>query len=70
MDLVFNDEPARQARKCFKKVEILREGDATVLDILYLNAVITATVEIPKGNGLRKDMDGTGKSDVENFDFF
>lgn len=44
LDRVFNDELARQAFKCSIKVKILEDGDAIVLDIFHLDAVITVTV--------------------------
>lgn len=59
MDHIFSKEPARQACKCFKKSEISEEGDAPVLDIISLDAVITATVEFLKRSLLGKGRDYT-----------
>lgn len=66
----FNNEPAGKALKGFKTVEISGDGDAAVLDIILLDALITATVEILIRSLLRKDGDGTPKSVVANCHFF
>lgn len=56
---IINDDPARQAFKCFNKFKISKDIDATALHIIWLDAVITATVEILKRNLTGKDRYGT-----------
>lgn len=62
----FNSEPARPAFKCSKKVKVSRDADATVIDIIRLDDVITATVEILKRYVLEKGQDGAGKRVMAN----
>lgn len=61
-DHVFNNEPAIQASKWFEKVKILGDGDATFLDTIFLDAVVTATVEILQRNVIGKEGDSTEKA--------
>lgn len=70
VELIFSNEPARQAFECFKNVEILGDVDATVLDIIRMDGLITGTNEIIKKNVLQKDRDGTGKNVVVHCDSF
>lgn len=70
MDLIFSNEQVRQAFKSLKSVKLSEDGDATVLDIIRLYAVITATADIIMRNVFGKDRDGTGKSVVASSDSF
>lgn len=68
--LFFNNDPARQAFKRFKNVKFSGDDDATVLDIVCLNAVIAVTVNVLKRNVLGKDHSATGARVVINYDSF
>lgn len=48
VDHVFNNEPAKEAFKCFKTFKVTKNGGAAFLDIFRPEAVIKATVEIIK----------------------
>lgn len=57
IDHLFGNEPAKQALKCFKTISISKEGDATILNILRLDAAIAETID-----KLEKCVkDGTGR---------
>lgn len=51
-------------------MNISEDGDATGLDIISMDAVITVTVEIVKKNVLGKDRVDTAKSVVASCDSF
>lgn len=70
VDVIFNHELARKAFQSFKKVSILGDADGVVLDIIRLEGVGTATVEVLTRNVLDKDQDDPGESVVANYDFF
>lgn len=54
VDIILNNELARKAFKCFKEAKISGDGDAMVLNIIWLNAVITTTAEFLKRDILGK----------------
>lgn len=58
-----------QAFKWFQKVKISGDSDATVLYIIFLDAIITVNFEILKRNLAGKYRDGTEKGVVGNFVF-
>lgn len=66
---ILSNEPERQPLKYFIKFKISEDGDATVLAIIRLDAVITATVENLKRNLTGSDRGGTKQSVVANYDF-
>lgn len=55
VDHMFITELARKVYKCFKKVMISENGDATVLDNICLNSVIMMTLENLKQNLTEKN---------------
>lgn len=70
MNLLFNNEPARQAFKYFKNVKISGDSETTVLEFIRLDSVIAATVGIPDRNVLEKDQGGTVNRVMADCDSF
>lgn len=48
VDDLFGIEQARQVFNCYKTFLVFKKGDATILDIIRLDAVITATIDLLK----------------------
>lgn len=59
---LFNNEHARQGFQSFKKIKISGGCDATVSNIICLDAVSMETVEMLKRCLVRKDQDSTEKT--------